>query len=65
MTENPKHFIISSVGDATVYPTFDDAVAQAKRYVGDVRRHRGDSFNVYEVVANVTSVVPEATVTKI
>lgn len=60
-----KHFIIASTGDSTEYDSFDNAVAQAKRYVGDQRRNRGDSYNVYEVVANVASIVPEATVTKI
>lgn len=66
MTANTKHYTITGKGDNTQYETLEAATDQAKRYVGDRRRNSGyDTYNVYQLVAVVTSPVPEAIVTAV
>lgn len=64
MTE--KHYIVTGTSDHSQYDTVDKATDQAKRYVGDKRRSSGyDTYNIYQLVAVVTSPVPEAIVTTV
>lgn len=65
MTTNTVRYLITSKDNMTTYASKDEAVTAAKRYVGDRRRSSGDEFEVYQLVATVTSPVPEAIVTEI
>lgn len=58
-----ESYVILGEGSTNEYVTYEKAVDQAKRFVGDGRRNGLQAMKIFKAVAVVTSPVPEAIVT--